>query len=65
MESTSKEELFEKLVERLNNLHVDYESQSPLTLCYANSLQFDHGHPDFKNLEKLQEQLRPFLTKFL
>lgn len=65
MENDQEQKLFESLVKKLNTLHYSHKKQHPLTLCHANSLQFDHGHPDFKNLEKLQEQLRPLLVKFL
>jgi hypothetical protein len=65
MKNDQEKKLFNSLLKRLNDLWYDHEVQSAITLCYADPSQFDHGHPDFKNLEKLQEQLRPLLIKFM
>lgn len=62
MEKESEEEKsFNSLIKRLNDLWYSHEIQSPTILCCADSLQFDHAHPDFKNLKKLQNQLKIFL----
>jgi hypothetical protein len=63
-ESEAKKE-FSSLVKRLTNLWYNHEAPSKITLCYAEPINFDHANPDFKNLEKLQNQLRPLLMKFL
>lgn len=64
-DETEDQKLFESLIKRLNDLWFDHKDQSPMTLCYADSSQFDHAHPDFKNLRDLQNQLRPLLIKFM
>lgn len=63
-ESKTKKEFF-SLIKRLTNLWYNHEAPSKITLCHAEPINFDHAHPDFKNLKELQNQLRPLLTKFL
>jgi hypothetical protein len=63
-ESEAKKE-FRSLVKRLTDLWYNHEAPSGITLCHADPINFDHAHPDFKNLKKLQDQLRPLLTRFL